>query len=104
MRDNQRDLEAGIQTDLNGQITYGGYLHVLSATDLQPLVPRRLTTGGWLVGLAVSPNGDHLASLGSDGDLLLWDNRCSSHARMDFPSNERRLMLRTQITGSVKPY
>ena len=28
MTDNQRDLEAGIQTDLNGQITYGGYLHL----------------------------------------------------------------------------
>src|SRR6476620_3702574 len=27
------------------------------------------------------------------GDLLLWDNRCSSHARTDFPTNERRLML-----------
>src|SRR5438132_11496413 len=25
------------------------------------------------------------------GDLLLWDNRCSSHARTDFPSAERRL-------------
>ncbi len=38
------------------------------------------------------------------GDLLLWDNRCSSHAREDFPSTERRLMLRTTVTGSVKPY
>src|SRR5690348_3181065 len=28
MSDNQRDLEAGIQTDLNGQITYGGYLQL----------------------------------------------------------------------------
>jgi taurine dioxygenase len=31
------------------------------------------------------------------GDLLLWDNRCSSHARTDFPSTERRLMLRTTV-------
>jgi len=38
------------------------------------------------------------------GDLLLWDNRCSSHAREDFPSTERRLMLRTTVTGAVKPY
>jgi tryptophan 2,3-dioxygenase len=28
MSDNQRDLEAGIQTDLKGQITYGGYLQL----------------------------------------------------------------------------
>lgn len=38
------------------------------------------------------------------GDLLLWDNRCSSHARTDFPSAERRLMLRTTVQGTVKPY
>jgi taurine dioxygenase len=37
------------------------------------------------------------------GDLLLWDNRCSSHARTDFPSSERRLMLRTTVKGTVRP-
>ena len=40
----------------------------------------------------------------SVGDLLLWDNRCSSHARTDFPGDQRRLMLRTTIEGTVKPY
>ena len=38
------------------------------------------------------------------GDLLLWDNRCSSHARRDFPDGERRLMLRTTIEGDTKPF
>jgi taurine dioxygenase len=38
------------------------------------------------------------------GDLLLRDNRCSSHARTDFPSTERRLMLRTTVKGTVQPY
>jgi taurine dioxygenase len=38
------------------------------------------------------------------GDLLLWDNRCSSHARTDFPSTERRLMLRTTVKGTERPY
>ena len=38
------------------------------------------------------------------GDLLLWDNRCSSHARTDFPASERRLMLRTTVQGTVRPY
>ncbi len=38
------------------------------------------------------------------GDLLLWDNRCSSHARTDFASTERRLMLRTTVKGTVRPY
>ncbi|MBX9774665.1 MAG: TauD/TfdA family dioxygenase [Xanthobacteraceae bacterium] len=38
------------------------------------------------------------------GDLLLWDNRCSSHARTDFPSTQRRLMWRTTVKGAVRPY
>jgi taurine dioxygenase len=38
------------------------------------------------------------------GDLLLWDNRCSTHARTDFPSTERRLMLRTTVKGNIRPY
>ncbi len=36
-------------------------------------------------------------------DLLVWDNRCSMHARTDFPAGERRLMLRTTIEGTVRP-
>jgi taurine dioxygenase len=38
------------------------------------------------------------------GDLLIWDNRCSTHARDDFPSDQRRLMLRTTVEGTVRPY
>ena len=38
------------------------------------------------------------------GDLLVWDNRCSMHARTDFPAGERRLMLRTTVEGEVKPF
>ncbi|MDF2115206.1 TauD/TfdA family dioxygenase [Roseiarcaceae bacterium H3SJ34-1] len=38
------------------------------------------------------------------GDLLVWDNRCSMHARTDFSAGERRLMLRTTIEGNVRPY
>ena len=38
------------------------------------------------------------------GDVLLWDNRNSSHARRDFPNGERRLMLRTTIAGDTRPY
>jgi taurine dioxygenase len=38
------------------------------------------------------------------GDLLVWDNRCSTHARDDFPSDQRRLMLRTTVQGTVRPY
>lgn len=37
-------------------------------------------------------------------DLIVWDNRCSMHARDDFPSDQRRLMLRTTVKGTQKPY
>ena len=37
------------------------------------------------------------------GDLLIWDNRCSMHARTDFPADQRRLMLRTTIKGNERP-
>jgi alpha-ketoglutarate-dependent taurine dioxygenase len=36
------------------------------------------------------------------GDLLVWDNRCSM-ARTDFPSDQRRLMLRTTVKGTERP-
>jgi taurine dioxygenase len=38
------------------------------------------------------------------GDLLVWDNRCSMHARKDFPSDQRRLMYRTTVKGQERPY
>ena len=31
------------------------------------------------------------------GDLILWDNRCSQHARTDFPFEEQRLLKRVGI-------
>ena len=38
------------------------------------------------------------------GDLIVWDNRNSSHARTDFPSDQRRLLLRTTVKGNGRPY
>lgn len=36
------------------------------------------------------------------GDLVLWDNRCTIHARTDFPRDERR-MLRRLTVQDTKP-
>ncbi len=33
------------------------------------------------------------------GDILMWDNRCTLHARTDFSAEERRLMRRVTILG-----
>ncbi len=37
------------------------------------------------------------------GDLLLWDNLCSAHARTDFAPTERRLLRRCQIEADDIP-
>ena len=33
------------------------------------------------------------------GDLVMWDNRCTNHARTNFSSGERRLLRRTTVFG-----
>ena len=33
------------------------------------------------------------------GDLLMWDNRCTAHARTDFEATEPRLMRRLTVLG-----
>jgi taurine dioxygenase len=37
------------------------------------------------------------------GDLMMWDNRCTLHARTDFPTTERRLLRRVIVQGD-KPF
>lgn len=34
------------------------------------------------------------------GDFVMWDNRCTIHARTDFPKEERRLLRRCTVEGS----
>ncbi|WP_438853730.1 nSTAND1 domain-containing NTPase [Agromyces sp. M3QZ16-3] len=50
-----------------------GRLHVVSAATLEPVAPSRLITGGWVIDLETAPDGRTLASMGSDGDIILWD-------------------------------
>ena len=35
------------------------------------------------------------------GDYVIWDNRCSVHARTDFPALERRLLKRGKVAGET---
>jgi len=35
------------------------------------------------------------------GDLILWDNRCTLHARTDFDASERRKLRRVALLGEV---
>ena len=37
------------------------------------------------------------------GDLMIWDNRCTLHARTDFDPKERRLLRRVVVAGD-KPF
>ena len=50
-----------------------GWLHFLVAETLEPAAPRRLITGGWVTELEVSRDGRLMASVGTDGDVTLWD-------------------------------
>ena len=36
-----------------------------------------------------------------EGDVLLWDNRCTLHRRDSFDAGTRRLMHRTQIKAAA---
>jgi len=38
------------------------------------------------------------------GDLLIWDNRCTTHARTDFDPAARRLLKRVAVADTVTPY
>jgi len=38
-----------------------------------------------------------------EGDLVLWDNRCTMHRRDPFDPKARRVMHRTQIKGEIPP-
>lgn len=35
------------------------------------------------------------------GDVMMWDNRCSIHARTDFPPEQRRMMRRITVRDPV---
>ena len=35
------------------------------------------------------------------GDLVMWDDRCTNHARTDFAETERRQLRRTTVIGTA---
>jgi taurine dioxygenase len=49
-------------------------------------------------------NGGHYAHKWRPGDLLLWDNRCTQHARNDFSDAERRLLRRVVVESNDVPF
>ena len=51
-----------------------------------------------LVAVAEDPGLVH-EHIWHDGDLVMWDNRCSTRARTDFPPEQSRLLRRCTIEG-----
>lgn len=80
---------------------YVNRLMTVKVMDMEPEMSDRLLNA--LFDHAEKPEFVY-AHVWRKGDVLLWDNRCSSHARTDFPSDQRRLMLRTTVAGTTRPY
>ncbi len=52
-----------------------GRVHFLDAGTLEESAPTRLITGGYVIDVEISDDGAVAATLGTDGDVLLWDAR-----------------------------
>jgi taurine dioxygenase len=52
-----------------------------------------------LINIAEDPNVVY-EHVWQPGDLAMWDNRCSTHARTDFSATETRLLRRCTLEGA----
>jgi taurine dioxygenase len=94
------------------------YLHPVArthpATERKALYVNRLMTD-YIDGISGEESDEILAQLFAHseetrfvyehiwqvGDFVIWDNRCSMHARTDFDPNERRMMRRITVKGEA---
>jgi DNA-binding SARP family transcriptional activator/WD40 repeat protein/tRNA A37 threonylcarbamoyladenosine biosynthesis protein TsaE len=53
--------------------TFTGWVHFLDAQTFEPVAPPRQEIDGWVLQTEISPDGRWLATMGTDGDVLLWD-------------------------------
>jgi taurine dioxygenase len=51
----------------------------------------------------VENGGHHWAQQWREGDVVIWDNRCTLHRRGTLDPAQRRLMYRTQVSGGAAP-
>lgn len=77
--------------------TLGGRLHFLAAADLSPVAPSRLAAAGFVIDQALSPDGRFLATLGSDGEVRLWDT--AAWAPLGLPLTEHGLWGLLSFSG-----
>jgi WD40 repeat protein len=104
------------ETLVAGQLT--GDIRFLSSRTFDAVAPTRHVAAGFVLNVTVSPDGRFLASLGTDGDLLLWDTATwtpygkplsDNHGWgvLGFTADSRRLRVlyedRTRLEMSVVP-
>lgn len=74
-----RDLVSSLAWSADGRtLVVGeetGMVRFLSATSFDPVAPPRQVAPGFVIATQISPDGRYLATLGSQGDLMLWDAR-----------------------------
>ena len=53
--------------------SFTGSVYFLDARTLEEVAPPRLEIDGWVLQTEISPDGRWLATMGTDGDVVLWD-------------------------------
>ena len=113
------DIQAGVRQDLTGPerthavIGVQGLAPYLFELDAAAFVSNKGDITARIEGLPKQESNDLLQELfryihddeikfqhrWSAGDLVMMDNRCIAHARLDFPENEERMLRRTMVEG-----
>ena len=107
-------LKRGDNIDPNAPQYYHPVARTHPATDRKALYVNRLMTD-YIDGIPREESDEILAQLFAHseeerfvyehvwqvGDFVIWDNRCSMHARTDFDPNERRMMRRITVKGEA---
>ena len=76
------------------------YVNELMSTEIEGLPADESEAVLQALFANISRPGNVYEHVWQPGDLLMWDNRCTCHARTDFPTDEVRLLRRCTVAGA----